>query len=221
MSEIDPKLHATTARVAQYIAQQKASLFEAREHHRNTLNSLMADRHRLQHEISQLQQQEQALTQGIQHEVADVQQSETRVGELSEREAQLQQETRTLRDQVTEILQQVQTKRHESSTLQQRFTANRDKDLPESLIYEEILGLRILGVKDDLLRFVFTNITNDNPAKQHSFLLDVSAEEYQVTETAPPVDARQLALLVSQLNKSRDLTLFLSRIRHAFKQQQQ
>ncbi|KAJ3345940.1 kinetochore-associated Ndc80 complex subunit spc25 [Entophlyctis luteolus] len=90
------------------------------------------------------------------------------------------------------------------------------RSLPEALFYEEKLGLKIISLEPDVLRFVFTNIDKSNYSREFWFVLDVSGErEYKLRECNPATPMVEAAL--EYLNETRDFYRFLKEMRQGFK----
>lgn len=88
---------------------------------------------------------------------------------------------------------------------------------PELNFWETTLGLHIEGVKDDVLRFVFTNIDPSNYTRPFSCTLDLSEQEYKVVKCSPELSTDVLNPIIKSLNISRNVCLFLKQMWKAFK----
>ncbi|KAG0212264.1 kinetochore-associated Ndc80 complex subunit spc25 [Mortierella sp. GBA30] len=89
------------------------------------------------------------------------------------------------------------------------------KNKPEVSSYESILAMRIVGVQEDQIGFVFTRINELDWEQEYSVTVDVSQYDYSVSECSPSLP--ELPSLVRYLNDTRDLYGFLKRVRKGFK----
>lgn len=88
---------------------------------------------------------------------------------------------------------------------------------PEVQFWEQILGLKIEGLKEDILQFVFTNIDEKDHSRPFSCVIDLSQAEYQMIKCAPELKPDVIDPIMKTLNDSLRLNLFLKQLRNAFK----
>lgn len=88
---------------------------------------------------------------------------------------------------------------------------------PELLFWEKMLGLRIEGVTEDVLRFRFTNIDAENMEKPFIFTLDLSKQEYLITKCSPLLQKPIISQILKNLNESHRFDIFLKQMWRAFK----
>lgn len=214
--QLKQRMDELTEKVAAYISKQKQSLDAQKESHSDVINRLSLDKQRIESSLDKIKSQESRLNETLSNEINESQQSDIRIEALNSRHQLLQQETINIQQQVDDLSNEINSKREELFALNKNLSTNRDKDLPEVLLYEQLLGLKIVGVRNDLLKFIFININHKDPIRQYSLLLDVSEDDYKVPETSPVIDTTQV---LQELNTSRDLATFLSKIRNLFKSQ--
>lgn len=88
---------------------------------------------------------------------------------------------------------------------------------PELFFWEQTLGLRIEGVQEDVLRFVFTNIDDNDFDRSFSCTLDLSQHDYKIIKCNPDLGKHILDPIIKNLNKSRKINVFLKQLWKAFK----
>lgn len=88
---------------------------------------------------------------------------------------------------------------------------------PELYFWETTLGLRIEGVRDDVLRFIFTNIDAKDFDLAFSCTLDLSDHEYKILKCSPDLGKQVLDPILRSLNTSRNVNVFLKQLWKAFK----
>ncbi|OLL22310.1 Kinetochore protein spc25 [Neolecta irregularis DAH-3] len=110
----------------------------------------------------------------------------------------------------------IQKKREFRTAERQTLACQSSKNTPELEFWEDHLGMKILGLKDDFLQIVFTHINEHDWQREYYVTLDLSERNYQVPECKPLLN--QLAALVDRLNETRDFPDFLKRVRKGFKE---
>lgn len=88
---------------------------------------------------------------------------------------------------------------------------------PEVYFWEQTLGLRIEGVQEDLLRFIFTNVDEKDYNRAFSCMLDLSEADYKIVKTSPELSPEVVESILKVLNESRRINMFLKSLRKAFK----
>ncbi|ORY03435.1 hypothetical protein K493DRAFT_311702 [Basidiobolus meristosporus CBS 931.73] len=79
---------------------------------------------------------------------------------------------------------------------------------------EDSTCMRIYGAQEDKITFIFTEIREDKPHREHAFTVDVSQEQYQVTECFPRL--KELDQIVEWVNTTGDFYTFLKKMRASF-----
>ncbi|KAL2314287.1 Kinetochore protein spc25 [Schizosaccharomyces pombe] len=91
----------------------------------------------------------------------------------------------------------------------QEMEAKRKQDSynnPELKFWEDYLGLKMEGVHDEVIRFIFTNIDEKDWNKQFSFQINLAERDYKVVHCHPPLPH------VDDLICGRDSVNFIERI---------
>ena len=99
-------------------------------------------------------------------------------------------------------------------------------DLTYGIKLYEALGMKMEKLEsggdndDHPLRFVFTQLLEEDPSKQFSFILKVGHDdEYKVLETSPTLAPTVVSMYVNMLNKDNHIGRFVVNMRKAFKAQ--
>lgn len=95
------------------------------------------------------------------------------------------------------------------------------QNLPEWETYSDKLAWDVKSIKTDTIMFLFTHINEADWKQEYSFVIDVSEQEYKCEINLTPVveccpEVAVSASLLNDLNESRDLYLFLKKMRAAF-----
>jgi kinetochore protein Spc25 len=84
---------------------------------------------------------------------------------------------------------------------------------PELKAYQDYLGLKIMGVRSDEMKFSFVCIDNKNWDREFWFVVNVS-DVYRVVECEPFLP--DMKVLEEQLNRDQDFYNFVRNVRQAF-----
>lgn len=126
-----------------------------------------------------------------------------------------------IREQLVQELDQVRENIKKKKELQnkERRALNEQMALisPEVYFWEQTLGLRIEGVQEDILRFVFTNVDEKDYRREFSCTLDLSEADYKIVKTKPELSPEVVESILKGLNETRRVNLFLKNLRRAFK----
>ena len=105
--------------------------------------------------------------------------------------------------------------------VQRQYAAKMDAqaryNLPELDFWVDYLCMRIEGVgRADELQFVFTHVDPQDWEREASFELHMGGHEYRVERCRPKIERERLAVVVEGVNDSRDVAVFLKRMRGLF-----
>ena len=111
------------------------------------------------------------------------------------------------------IEQRVEAQRQHAHQLdaQARFNG------PELDFWQDYLCLRIEGAgMADRLKFVYTHVDEGDWEREAWFELGMGKREYDVLHCRPKLQAEVVEQVLDKLNESRDLAVFLKRMRESF-----
>ncbi|KAI9334835.1 chromosome segregation protein Spc25-domain-containing protein [Zopfochytrium polystomum] len=141
---------------------------------------------------------------------------ESVVESLSEKRALKERDRAELEEKVKSLEEEVRSRRAKLEQTIRKREEEAARSVPEMLLYEEKLAMKIVGLKVGVLRFVFTHINKNNWNEEFAFVVDVSggSKTYQIIECTPRLPT--LDSLVKFLNDTRDFFRFLKEIRKEF-----
>ncbi|KAG0057064.1 kinetochore-associated Ndc80 complex subunit spc25 [Gryganskiella cystojenkinii] len=178
---------------------------EAREQDRN-----------LREELKLANAEEVALAQALKKEKMEAQNMQRAIQDLSLRHEEMKRLRGSLQEQVSVLRKEVKAKREAKIAQKKALDEQVLKNRPELASYESTLSMRIVGVKEDHIAFVFTRISERDWEREFSFTIDVSNADYAVYDCSPQLP--DLTSLVRYLNDSRDFYGFLKKARKAFQE---
>lgn len=120
--------------------------------------------------------------------------------------------------QLDEVRDSIKKKKDQQTRERQALNEQMALISPEVYFWEQTLGLRIEGVREDILRFVFTNVDEKDYAREFSCTLDLAEADYRIVQTRPELPAEQVKAILKVLNDTRRLNLFLKSLRKTFKE---
>ncbi|ODN78089.1 hypothetical protein L198_08008 [Cryptococcus wingfieldii CBS 7118] len=122
----------------------------------------------------------------------------------------------SLEAELQALRKEVRSEETEKERQKNMLNDMRDRDTVELKQMEEALGWKVEGIKGTFLLMRFYLIDPDDPAKEFSFIVDVSKQDYTVVPNCdPPIPT--LPQLVRQLNEDRDLFSFIKKVRKSFR----
>lgn len=216
-AEVDAKMDEVTGKFNAFVARQKVEIVKAGETYKAQVAVLQNEYKELVRALGELGAREEELGALVEREYRDSSSLAARIEELRLKEASLQQERDSLEKTVVELQHKVSLKRQELLALKSDKNRQSELILPETLMFEQLLGLKILGLRENLLKFVFTNIHPARADSAYSFELDLSEHLYKVRNVSPPVPDDSLRKILAEFNELRDLTQFLKQFRLLFK----
>lgn len=126
-----------------------------------------------------------------------------------------------MREQLVQEMENVRENIRKKKELQlkERKALNEQMALisPEVYFWEQTLGLRIEGVQEDVLRFIFTNVDEKDYSRAFSCTLDLSETDYKIVKCKPELSPDVIESIIKVLNETRRVNLFLKSLRKAFK----
>lgn len=119
--------------------------------------------------------------------------------------------------QIAETRQKIQLRRDELNSKKQELNNQTLLNKPELDFWQQVLGLHIQGQSEDFIKFVYTQIDQNDADKEYYFVLDLREHDYAISECKPEVSKEESEKILSQLNESRQLNVFLRDMRKLFK----
>lgn len=215
--EVEARLENLSDKFNSFITRQKTEIIKSKEDYISRLKQLRNEHKEIQKQLQSLAAREAELNKTIEREIHDSNISQTRLNELKIKEKSLVEERKSLETSVSELQEKVSKRREALSLLKLNQEKQAEINLPEAMIYEQLLGFKIEGLKDDILKFVFENIVPSDTKKQFYIVINVGEHLYKIEETNPPLPEHELSEILQEFNTSRDLTKFLKNVRMSFK----
>ena len=157
--------------------------------------------------------------QALQQQDAETAEMEQAIADLTAQKEQAASHRTGLKTQIQTIKSEISARQAAQSTHAQELDAQARLNLPELDFWESYLGMRIEGAgKVDRLKFVFVNLDERDWAREAWFELDTEKREYAVVDNRPKVEGSDIEDCVETLNSSRDLGVFLRRMRQVLKE---
>lgn len=122
-----------------------------------------------------------------------------------------------LASQIEDVREKIRMTKETQTRERQALNEQMASVSPELHFWEQTLGLRIEGVQEDVLRFVFNNIDETDYGRQFSCTIDLSDVNYKIVKCMPELAPEVIESTVKVLNETRRLNLFLKTLRKAFK----
>ena len=155
--------------------------------------------------------------QTLQQQDAESAELENDIAEVTQRKEQAASQLTSLQSQIATLKSEIAARQVAQSAHAQDLNAQARLNLPELDFWESNLGMRIEGVKDDRLRFVFVNLDERNWAREAWFDLDMEKRQYAIIEYRPKIEDSMVDSCLDGLNASRDLGKFLKGMRAIFR----
>ncbi|KAG8836295.1 kinetochore-associated Ndc80 complex subunit spc25 [Serendipita sp. 399] len=227
---MDKRTTAFRAALGKYTAQNQQEITKRRHQYVHEVEGLRVERSRLEQDIQRHRLEEINLAKQLEEERQERKKAEDMVVHSNRQLKSLKNrlgstEEEAKRSETALKLLRKSKEKEKSQLEKQAFQVARDV-----LELERILGISIRGTgsmsqprKDfplsdsflgDILTVVFTQLDPRAPEREFSLIIDLSMQEYRVPEVTPPLTI--LPSLIEELNATRDLFVFLRRIRKAF-----
>ncbi|ORY50413.1 hypothetical protein BCR33DRAFT_713223 [Rhizoclosmatium globosum] len=200
----------------QIVMRKKLEMEEAKAQH---LQQLTANRLKCAAVSGETAQTESLISEIRRAEAADVSsaaQIAAAAEALDAKRAALEDEARALDNNVRILKHDLDQRTAILNEKVDQRKAAAQKALMEMRFFEDKLGLRIVSVATNVLRFIFTNISSKNWAEEFSFVLDVSATTYKLMDCSPAESIPNCDAMLNFLNESRDFYRFLKEMRQGF-----
>ena len=157
--------------------------------------------------------------QMLKQQDAETTEIEQAISDLKAQREQAASHRGSLKQQISTMKSEISARQAAQSAHAQDIDAQSRLNLPELDFWESYLGMRIEGTgKVDRLRFIFVNLDEKDWSKEAWFELDTERREYCVVDCRPKAEGVQVEECVEGLNSSRDLGVFLRRMRAVFKE---
>ncbi|KAG0215697.1 kinetochore-associated Ndc80 complex subunit spc25 [Mortierella sp. NVP41] len=204
VSEVNHSIQKIKSKIAENTEQWVRETAEAREYDRE-----------VREDMKIAQAQEIALSNALQKEKEEATNMSRTIQQLSARHEDMRQTWSSLEEQVAILRREVKAKREAKIAQKKALDEQVLKNKPELASYETVLAMRIVGVKEDHIGFVFTRISELDWDREYAITVDVSQHEFAASDCSPNLP--ELPAMLRYLNETRDFYGFLKKVRQAFK----
>ncbi|KAF9937951.1 kinetochore-associated Ndc80 complex subunit spc25 [Mortierella antarctica] len=198
-----------------YTQKTKAKITESSEQWDRETAELQEHDRALRKDLKVATLQEAGLEKALNREKEEAGNMSKTIQQLSARREEMRQMQASLESQVSLLRREVKAKREAKFAQKKALDEQILKNKPEVSCYESVLAMRIVGVQEDRIGFVFTRINEQDWDQEFAITIDVSQYDYSASECVPSLP--ELPSLVRYLNDTRDLYGFLKRVRKGFK----
>ena len=166
--------------------------------------------------IEILSQKSQSHANTISKEIAETEDMHSAIAEITsqrdERAAQRNRLKSNIASTHATVTQRLDAQRKHAADIDAQAKLND----PELDFWVDYLCLRIEGIREDLLKFVFTHVEERDWDREYWFELSTMRADYEVTDCKPQLDKERIDVCVDRLNESRDVGCFLKDMRELF-----
>ena len=166
--------------------------------------------------IEILSQKSQSHANTIAKEIAETEDMHSAIAEItSQRDERAAQRDRLKSNIVSThatVTQRLEAQRKHAADIDAQAKLND----PELDFWVDYLCLRIEGIREDHLKFVFTHVEERDWNREYWFELSTMRPDYEVTDCNPQLDKERIDICVDRLNESRDVGCFLKDMRELF-----
>lgn len=215
--KVQGRMDSFLSNLSQTIVRGRQRFMNDKNDYLQQLNQLQETQKRIESEIKIYLNRVDELTQQRSAQQREILESKESIENFTQTKHQMERFRDSLKQNINEIHTIIQAKKEE----QRKDREILDKQIahidPELLFWEKMLGLRIEGVTEDVLRFRFTNIDAENMEKPFIFTLDLSKQEYLITKCSPLLQKPIISQILKNLNESHRFDIFLKQMWRAFK----
>lgn len=207
------RFRAYTENAISNIHDDKAEFDANRMEHRNQLRTL--DR-----EIEDAKASQGELWDTIAKEREQDANLRARQQTLQAQKASVAQRCNELQAEITELRQNLESKKQAKESQRHKLKQQIDKNGPELRLLEAKTGCSVVPTKvGDQLKFTFNLMNADDWSKECHFTIDVSSSKYKLTSVSPKLDASLQESLLQELNSTRKFYTFVKKMRAALRAQ--
>ncbi|KAK9700728.1 kinetochore-associated Ndc80 complex subunit spc25 [Basidiobolus ranarum] len=187
---------------------------ETRKNWEKEVDEVEETNRRLDKELKHLENNDKKSTEKKVKEKRDITQLKSEISKLKKGQDEITSAIEELQLQIELKRDAITRKKEERAESLQALRSQRRKNQLKLNIYEDCTCMRIYGAQEDKITFIFTQIREDKPHREHAFTVDVSQGQYKVTECFPRL--RDLDQIVKWVNQSGDFYKFLKKMRKSF-----
>ncbi|KAL7414385.1 chromosome segregation protein Spc25-domain-containing protein [Mrakia frigida] len=204
------------AKLDAFVLRGKGEILERKERREQEREKEAKEKRRLEEEIVGAGSKESRLLQVLEKEKQDLTELQQAITELKTNLSSLESQEKVLGGDLAEWNAKVGKLRTEKSIRDATLAEHRTSITRDLSLLEKKLCWNVDGVGSETLLIRFSHLNPSNPAKEYSFIVDISAKNYAIPTISTPL--AQLPTLLADLNADRDFYGFLKKVRKAFKE---
>ncbi|CAI6342235.1 unnamed protein product [Periconia digitata] len=214
--DLRSRMNQFTTRFDDFIEKGRRRVLEERNQFRMNVAEVQEDQRTKKRSIEILSLQQTAHSSTLAKEAAETNEMRTAISTLTATRDERLAHRDSLRTQIASLQKSIAARRDAQLKHKRYLDGQARYNEPELDFWENYLGLRIEGGKEDTLKFVYSNVCEREWEREAWFVLDTSEREYKVPEARPKVEGEEIERVVERLNEDRDLAGFLRRMREVF-----
>lgn len=211
--DLKAQIDAFSAHFDRFILEKKTSVHNSKQRHINRINELQRNIQKLRDDIATHRIQRDKMAETIAATLLDLQAKQVKVDGLSAQLESLQQTQRVLDREIADMRADVLKLQAALDYAKSDLNLQTERDNEELTKFEMYLGLRIVAVDVDLLKFKFMNVDANDIDREVSCELYVGDDEYKLGRTVPVLPAEQTASAIAELNRHGEILRFLKEMR--------
>ncbi|EGV66655.1 kinetochore-associated Ndc80 complex subunit spc25 [Yamadazyma tenuis] len=214
--QLQKDLDGFTSRFTKEISSKKRQIIDDKTSFNIKVNDLKSEEVRLTSQINQLDGHRSELQRKIEESIINFEDRRAKIDELHAEETKLNTKKLELDEELNGINNQINEINNKIEKLSKNLEDQVVQDDVELVKFERYLGLRIEVLKEDLMKFRFSNLDASNLDKE--FWIDLNiAEEFQITGSFPAMGEDEMAPILVEFNQSQNFGRFLKQIRQVLK----
>lgn len=215
--DVKSEMEQFSQRFNAMIIERKSAILSSKQLSTNRVKELNRKAQQLREEINAYEDRKTKATALIQLTLESLRAKHAKQEALGELLERLQQTRLALEDETADIREEV--KQLEESLVYTRKNLSNQvaKDFDELAKFETYLGLKIVAVAVDLLKFRFFNVDDKDADKELSCELHVGDEKYRLGKTDPELPLAISNEIEDAFNNHGEIVLFLKAVRTALR----
>lgn len=215
--ELQKELERFNQKINGVITDKRKQIINDKQQHHLRINELKSNESKLNQQIQSLIDRRQQLQSTITHNIEELQQQQLKLQELNDKQQSLNVQKQHLDEEIEQLASKIAKYHQDIKTSTNNLQAQTSKDDIEVTKFERYLGLKIDVIKSDCIRFIFINIDPNNIDKEFWVEIDLSDNDFKISNTFPELDSAELSKIMTEFNNSQEFAKFLKLIRNLFK----
>ncbi|KAG2023674.1 hypothetical protein CC2G_001305 [Coprinopsis cinerea AmutBmut pab1-1] len=196
--------------------QSITKISERRKSQANEKKRLLDRIHTTESETNQCKLREIELVAELEREKEERQEIELSVASFNRQLALLKDKTSSIDSEIEQYRTITENLRREKNKERSILRKNASRVVPELKFCEQALAFSMEGIETDHLLMRFWNLDPSDPEREASIVVDVSSTNYRVLTSTPQLPS--LSILVSTLNETTDIYLFIKQVREKYRE---